>query len=203
MVRPKLRPIIEIYEENASFWKNERRCSPFFEKKYMEWVLAQLSPNDTLLDLGCGSGYPISEYFLKRDIKITGVDSAHSMIEITKADFPEGQWLVADMRTLDLSQKFNAIIAWDSFFHLNFEEQIAMFPIFKKHLNPNGLLVFTSGPDRGEAIGDMNGNPLFHASLSAAEYRTLLKENNFEVVTYHPEDKECGGHTVWLCRQTT
>lgn len=200
MPQQVLRPVTDIYEENAFFWKNERLRSSFSERKIMEWILDQLSAGNELLDLGCGSGYPIGEYFLKSDIKVTGIDLAPSMIEIAKTDYPNGQWTVDDMRSLNLKKRFNAIICWDSFFHLRIDEQIQMFPLFKNHLNPNGILVFTSGPERGEAIGDMNGNALFHASLDEAEYRALLKENSFEVERYLKEDKDYGGHTIWLCK---
>lgn len=203
MDKPKLRPVIEIYEESASFWKEERAKSTFSEKKYMNWILERLSPGDEILDIGCGSGFPIADHFLKNGFKVTGIDAVQEMIEFAQMAFPDAAWKVADMRTLNLHQKFGAIVAWDSFFHLNFLEQEQMFPIFKNHLKPAGLLVFTSGPERGEAIGDMNGNPLFHASLSPDEYRKLLNENGFDVESFHPEDKDCGGHTVWLCRQSS
>lgn len=198
---PELRPIIEIYEDTAEFWKNQRLRSSFSEKKYMDWASSHLQYNSQILDLGCGSGYPIADYFIKNKMQVTGVDGAQAMIEIAQKDYPLAQWKVADMRTLNLQKKFDAIISWDSFFHLNFEEQAQMFPIFKNHLNVHGLLIFTSGPQRGEAIGDMNGHALYHSSLDENEYRELLLQNGFEVVSYDPENKDCGGHTVWCCKK--
>lgn len=195
-----LRPVIDIYEDSAEFWSRERARSPFFEKKYMEWALAHLSAGDELLDLGCGSGFPIADFFLRNGIKVTGVDAASAMIKVVSEHYPAGKWQVADMRKLSLGRKFSAIIAWDSFFHLTFSEQEKMFPLFREHLLVKGILVFTSGPERGEAIGDMNGNPLFHASLAPEEYRRLLEANGLEAVSFHPNDLDCGGHSIWLCR---
>lgn len=166
----------------------------------MEWALKQLPPGAELLDLGCGSGFPIADFFLQHEIKVTGVDAASAMIEVAKKRYPASRWHTADMRSLSLGRKFNGIIAWDSFFHLNFAEQEKMFPIFRAHLLHPGVLVFTSGPEKGEAIGDMNGNPLFHASLDPNEYRQLLKLNGLEAVSFQPNDPDCGGHSVWLCR---
>jgi hypothetical protein len=60
--------------------------------------------------------------------------------------------------------------------------------------------MFTSGPAEGEAIGDFEGEPLFHASLSPDAYRALLNAHGFEVVAFVPEDPTCGQHTVWLAR---
>jgi predicted TPR repeat methyltransferase len=133
-------------------------------------------------------------------MRVTGVDAAAAMIKQARERYPQATWQQADMRSLELKRKFRAIVAWDSFFHLTIEEQERMFPIFRSHLLEDGALVFTSGPERGEAIGDMNGNPLYHASLSRDEYRALLKANGMEEVSYHPKDRHCGDHTIWLCR---
>ncbi len=166
----------------------------------MSLVSEQLRPGDGLLDLGCGSGQPIAEFFLNQGIQVTGVDVSSAMIQIAQRKFPNGTWLQSDMTSLDLNKKFAAIIAWDSFFHLGHAEQEQMFPIFRSHLSPKGILVLTSGPERGEAIGDLNGEPLYHSSLSPSEYRELFRANSLEEVSFHPNDPECGGHTVWICR---
>ncbi|WP_312011819.1 MULTISPECIES: hypothetical protein [unclassified Bradyrhizobium] len=62
--------------------------------------------------------------------------------------------------------------------------------------------MFTSGPAHGEAIGSYRGEPLYHASLDATEYRVLLCANGFDVVAHVVEDPDCGGHTVWLAQLT-
>ncbi|MFY9658132.1 MAG: hypothetical protein WAK01_16395 [Methylocystis sp.] len=35
-------------------------------------------------------------------------------------------------------------------------------------------MMFTSGPAHGEAVGELYGEPLYHASLNPTEYRALL-----------------------------
>ena len=61
--------------------------------------------------------------------------------------------------------------------------------------------MFSSGPSHGEAIGDLFGDALYHASLAPEEYRALLKQYGFEVVKMVAEDVECTGHTVWLAQR--
>jgi cyclopropane fatty-acyl-phospholipid synthase-like methyltransferase len=99
-----------------------------------------------------------------------------------------------------LERRFDAIIAWDSFFHLSQDEQRAMFPVFQRHIAPNGILLFTSGPRADEHVGTMYGEELLHASLSPDEYRALLARSGFRVLHFAPEDPKCGGHTVWLAQ---
>ena len=105
-----------------------------------------------------------------------------------------------NMRSLSLARHFNGLLAWDSFFHLGHDDQRRMFPIFRQHAAPRAALMFTSGPAHGEAIGNYQGEPLYHASLDPDEYRALLSANGFEVVAYVAEDPDCGRHTVWLAQ---
>ena len=153
-----------------------------------------------MVDLGCGCGVPIGRYLIERRCRVTGVDAASAMIAMCAERFPEGEWLVADMRTLSLNRTFNGIIAWDSFFHLSQADQRRMFAIFKRHAASGAALMFTSGPSAGEVVGSYRGEPLYHASLDSAEYRALLHDGGFDVVTHVVEDPTCGLRTIWLAQ---
>jgi len=92
-------------------------------------------------------------------------------------------------------------LAWDSFFHLTPDDQRQMFMQFARHAKLGTVLMFSSGPAYGEAIGELFGEPLYHASLAPEEYRHLLAQYGFEVLNMVAEDPECTGHTVWLARK--
>ncbi len=125
------------------------------------------------------------------------------MITVCKDRFPHQTWRVADMRSLSVGAAvFNGILAWDSFFHLCHDDQRRMFPIFRAHAAPRAVLMFTSGPAFGVAVGTFQGEPLFHASLDGAEYCALLEESGFAVVEHAVDDPTCGRHTVWLAQLT-
>lgn len=199
------KPTLQLYNEIADWYADRRGMaksgSPLMEKKYLDAVISHLPKAGSVLDLGCGIGRPLAEYFYSRGYTVMGVDGAPNMIEKARAFRPEGRWIVADMRTLALGEQFDACLAWDSFFHLTPEEQRPMFPIFRDHLKSGGVLLFTSGPDAGVAIGSMNDQEVYHSSLSTAEYRALLDANGFTVLDHRVEDPECGKHTVWLARK--
>ena len=62
-------------------------------------------------------------------------------------------------------------------------------------------MMFNTGPAAGEAIGTYRGDPLYHASLDADEYRALLGGCGFEVVVHLAKDwKTGGGRTAWLAK---
>ena len=194
--------IIGLYERRALDWVGDRsRQTKFIERPWLDRFAALAKPGGTILDLGCGSGKPMAAYLLTQGFDLCGIDSSPTMISLCRENFPDRQWIVADMRTLDLQRRSDGVMAWDSFFHLTPDDQRRMFPVFRAHAAPGAPLMFTSGPRHGEAIGTLRGEPLYHASLAPDEYRSLLAANNFTVVAEKMEDPECGGHSVWLARR--
>jgi trans-aconitate methyltransferase len=191
----------ELYQLIAKDYDRDRSRS-LMEAGYLRDLLSRLDRDARVLDLGCGCGEPIALFFIEHGCQLTGIDAAPAMISLCRERFPHATWLVRDMRTLGLDRRFDAILAWDSFFHLCADEQRRMFPIFRQHITPRGLLLFTSGPRAGVEIGDLYGHELFHASLDAEEYQRLLARHGFDVLLHRVEDRDCGRHTVWLAQHT-
>ncbi len=192
--------IADLYERHARQWAADRGTQLGVEKGWLDRFVQLLPIGAATLDLGCGSGEPIARYLIGRGLAVTGVDTSPTLISLCQARFPASRWIVADMRTLKLGETFNGILAWDSFFHLNGRDQHRMFAVFKRHAAPGAALMFTSGSRRGEAIGSYRGDPLYHASLSSKEYRSLLTAKGFRVTAHLANDPDCGGHAVWLAR---
>jgi 2-polyprenyl-3-methyl-5-hydroxy-6-metoxy-1,4-benzoquinol methylase len=132
---------------------------------------------------------------------VTGVDASPEMIDFFRKRHPSASVHLADMRTLALQQKFNGILAWDSFFHLNPHDQTRMFALFARHAAPGAALMFTSGPAAGEMVGWLFGDELYHASLDPMDYRRLMAETGFAVMHHVAEDQQCGHRTVWLAKR--
>jgi len=192
--------IASLYDNFAREFDQDR-CKDLMESRYLHEILNRLNARKHILDLGCGSGEPIAKFFIEADCIVTGVDIAGAMLDMCRARFPQSNWIQCDMRSMKLRQQFDAIIAWDSFFHLSQDDQRRMFPAFREHLSPEGLLMFTSGLKAGISVGRMYGCDLYHASLDAEEYEFLLASIGFEVLLHRIEDPACGNHTVWIARQ--
>ncbi len=192
--------VIALYERHARAWDADRgrRLGP--EKLWLDRFASLLPRGAAVLDIGCGSAEPIAKYLIGRGFDVGGIDASPAMVSICRERFPGREWVVADMRALSLGRRFQGLVAWDSFFHLPREDQRRMFSVFAAHAAPGAALLFTSGPSHGEAIGVYRGEPLYHASLAEAEYRSLLLRNGFDAVSHAKEDPECGGRTLWLAR---
>ena len=200
--------IVDLYERNAEAW-DEDRGSSLWEPHEPYWLgrFTELLPaGGTVLDIGCGTGEPIARHLPAAGFAVTGLDSAASLLAIAARrgpgfGTPPPEWIVGDMRQLDLGRTFDGLLAWHSFFHLTPEDQRPMFARFARHAAPGTALMFTSGPEHGEAIGEWRGEPLHHGSLAPAEYRHLLNANGFDIIDHrvgHPVI--AGGPTVWLAK---
>lgn len=197
MEKGERKNVYQVYNKIGD-WFAENRYADSVESVYLDAIIEQLAPNASMLDVGCGNGKPILEYFINHNIQVVGIDGSEKMVELARANFPDIRLMQLDMRKLRLDEKFEVVIAWHSFFHLPAEDQPAMFEIFRDHLKPDGILLFTSGTERGEAWGINGGENLFHASLDTEEYHALLKDNQFVVVRHQVNDPDCGGANVWM-----
>jgi len=195
----KTRNVFEAYNDIAE-WFSENRYQGLMEKAYLDRLIEIIGKGANVLDLGCGTGMPMMNYLFMQGMNVTGIDGSHRMLSIAKKNLPSAHFLQADMRQLSLNQKFDAIIAWNSFFHLPPDDQPPMFDIFKKHLNAHGILLFTSGKEHGETWGMNGGINLFHGSLDTHQYQLLLKSHNFQVLQYKEDDPACGNLTVWMAQ---
>ena len=199
MAKGEKENVYKVYNKIAT-WFSENRPTGLMEKGYLDDLITRLPTNATILDLGCGIGNQILKYLASKKLDVVGVDASTGMLKIAQANFPLIEFILQDMRFLNLNKKFDAIIAWHSFFHLPASDQPAMFQRFEEHLNPNGILLFTSGTKNGEAWGINGGENLFHASLNTKEYEDLLKKHHFEILNHKINDPDCGFATVWMAR---
>lgn len=192
--------ILPTYNAVAIDWDTQR-SQALFERKWLNRMM-KLAPGKTVLDIGCGTGRPIARYLLGKGATVTGLDGAPGMLNLFQTNLPDARAILADMRGVDLGETFDALLAWNSFFHLSADDQRAMFAVFARHANPGAALMFTSGPEKSERTGQVAGKSVYHASLDPSEYECLLNANGFRVKHFHPEDPDCAGHTIWLAKFT-
>lgn len=192
--------VYESYEHIVS-WFDNARTKTLMESEYLNLMLNAVPAGGSVLDLGCGTGEPIAQFFINKGFKITGVDGSKKMIALCKNRFPSERWIISDMREINLQQRFDVILAWHSFFHLDHDSQRNMFKVVDAHIKPGGIFAFTSGEEEGEVWSDNGGQQLYHASLSTKEYSKLLKDASFTVLIHKIRDPGCGSATVWVAKK--
>ena len=189
---------IAIYEKHAEGW-DKHRPRLLREKPWLNKFIQSLPPSAAVLDVGCGAGEPISRYLVEQSCSVTGIDSSQAMIGTCRSRFPDEAWIVMDMRELALDKEFDGIIAWDSFFHLKPDEQRNTLHRFIQHLRPGGVLLLTVGHEAGEVLGTVEGEAVYHSSLSPEEYKHILGSAGCQNVEMVLKDESCD-RTVLLAR---
>lgn len=188
-----------VYDRSAAEW-HAARGPLAHEARWLDLATGALAPGAAVLDLGCGSGYPIAAALLARGLAVTGVDFAPAMLAIARQSLPMGHWIEADLTELPDLGCFDAILGWDSLFHLSPEAQRRLLPRLAGWLRPGGHLLFTAGPEAVEAWGAVSGGPVWHASLAPAAYVSLLETAGLQLRRFVAEDPETAGRSVWLFR---
>lgn len=155
-------------------------------KEVREW--AQTLPRgSSVIDLGCGPGFPITAVLVEEGLQVFAVDPAPSFVAAFQRNLPGIRVTcesVLESRLFD--RTFDAVLAWGLIFLLPIEEQRRLIQRFADILAPAGRLLFTS-PAKPAVWNDaMTG--LESISLGAEEYRKLLSAAGISVTAEY-EDK--------------
>ena len=135
------------YEEIAEHFMRTRnpRIGP---SNVREWCRT-LAPGSSILDLGCGSGVPISQVLLEEDLDVYGVDASAKMIEAFRERFPNAHAQCCAVEDSDFfGRKFDGAIAWGLMFLLPPDVQPLVIHKVANVLNRNGKFLFTSTEQR-------------------------------------------------------
>lgn len=169
------------------------------EQKYLDLLIQNLPPKACILDVGCGSGYPIAAYFLQKGFQVTGVDASKELLKIAQHHHPGLKWVYGDVRTVVIPEQYDAIVEWWCLFHLPKADHAKMFERFAFWLKPGGFLEFTTGDSEYEgASSDMLDQELNFYSLSPDHYERFLGENGFTLLL---KEHDQPGHLVWLAQK--
>ena len=144
-----------------------------------------------MLDIGCGTGYPIADYLSEQGFFVTGIDISEKMIEKAKAyEIKNAEFFVEDILTFQSAEKYDGIIAFDSIWHIPAQQQQNIYRIIASLIEDGGYFLFTHGKSKGSVSGRMFGEEFHYSSLDAGRVRELLDENGFEIVRWEVDFKE-------------
>lgn len=151
-----------------------------------------------VLDIGCGTGIPVTKILLDAGLAAYAVDASPSMIKAFREKFPDVPVACEPVeRSAFFDRSFDGIIAVGLIFLLSEEIQRALIPKMAAALNPGGRLLFTSPLQKIEWNDAMTEQP--SRSLGAEEYRELISASGLSIV--EELDDEGGNHYFNATRQ--
>ena len=204
----------EIRKENTSFptpdetGKAYDRISAWFREEtrnsscgmpFLEELISLLEEHAHVLELGCGYGR-MTRVLLDRGFRVTGVDVSAEMLRFAASYVPEACLVQADASEFRTGKTFDAVLAWDSLFHLPPDRHRPMLEHIARFLKPGGLLLMTGGSRHGSVSGAMNGVMFHYSTLSMEEYRAELEKHGFLILKM-VQDQLPEEHLVTLARK--
>src|SRR6266567_3357711 len=143
----------------------------------------------SVIDLGCGPGFPITSVLVDEGLHVFGVDAALSLAAAFQRNLPGTPILCEAVQVSRLfDRSFDAVLAWGLMFLLKAEEQHRLVQRFAEILVPNGRLLFTSPAQPVVWKDVMTG--MESVSLGAEEYRKLLGAAGISVESEYEDEGE-------------
>ena len=185
MINTKINP----YDEICPQWDEYRKKTSV--NKCIADFSRRLKPNSSILDVGCGTGYPIDFFLSERGFRITGLDSSAKMIEkAASLKLKNTEYHVADLFGFRTEEKFDAIIAFDCLWHICHDNQKYIYGTIASLIKKGGYFIFTHGKKDGEIYGEMMGQTFYYSALDAEEVKKILISEGFEIISFTENYKE-------------
>lgn len=204
------------YDYIAEQWHANFRGQTYIDSvlSYVDKILEGLPLEAKVLDLGCGTGNPIAKHIIKRGFCVIGVDQSKKLIEIAKTVVPEAELIHADMVEIQFAEKFAAVVAWDSVFHIERKYHSAIYRKLAGSLESGGrFLLSIGGSDAKDSANDdsnmegftseMFGHTFFYSRYAPKIARKLLEDEGFEIEVWEVDDPNSRGHIAVIARKVT
>ena len=157
-------------------------------------LLAELSGDPKVLDVGCGDG---ARTLANLPPGSVGVDISRRGLELARKTVPEARLVHGEMSALPFADDaFDAVTAYHAVFHVERERHPEVYAEFSRVLRPGGTLLMTLPSGRFETVrrGWMGGEMFFSAP---GRERTVeaLRDAGFTTVETTTATDPLGGST--------
>jgi SAM-dependent methyltransferase len=143
---------------------------------------ARSLPSDaTALDLGCGSGFPITKVLVDEGLTVYGVDASPTLVAAFRRHLPGVPVACESVEASTFFDRpFDAILSWGLWFLLPTATQLDLPRRIANALQPGGRLLFTAPPQAITWLDAMTGEE--SRSLGAETYRRSLSAAGLSVL---------------------
>ena len=123
-------------------YHERRTLRHVFHKRRIDALAALVPTPGRVLDAGCGSGV-LCRLLADRGCRVTGVDIDPARVAWCRRLVPEGEFRAGDVRTVQLSVRYDAVVCSEVLEHLDAVARPAALRNLAAHLRPGGTLIVT------------------------------------------------------------
>ena len=180
MSPPSPRDASAGYEAIAEAFRVARERASVGAALIKEWARS-LPPGATVLDLGCGTGVPVTAALAHAGCQVWGIDAAPSLVRAFHERFPQFPGACEDLLTSRFfDRRFDAVVAVGVLFLLAPDAQRQLFRQVADALRHDGTFLFTAPPI--PAIWDDVLTGRRSESLGASAYHAALAAVDLDIV---------------------
>ena len=185
-----------LYDRIAAWWDNqEDQLTAGIQ--FVQAAIKLSANKGKALDVGCGSGGRIITALSGAGFQVTGLDVSEAMIENARKRHPGSRFIPGDICEWQPQEQYDAIIAWDSIFHVPYSAQRRVVVKLCEALAKGGVILFTAGGVDGETTGEMRGLDFYYSSLAEEQYLRIMKEHGCKCVLMQ-RDQYPEEHVVFI-----
>lgn len=194
----QVRRVVEAYDRAADRYAAARVPITGSFYRLLDRLVEPLPAGASVLDVGCGHGVP-ARYLVDRGFRVTGLDGSARLLERARKAVPEATFLLGDMRSAYPGGPYDAVLAWDSVFHVPRGNHAVVFARFRSWLEPGGRLLLSLGGSGGEDFtSEMLGETFFYSGHTPEASIELLEGAGFEIEHWEIDDPSSRGHIAIL-----
>jgi SAM-dependent methyltransferase len=168
------------YDQVAAAYLERRRTnSP--DLALLEHLTSKLRRHASILDAGCGAGYPISAALVE-EFNVTGIDFSLTQLRLARDLVPAAKLACQDLTAMGFAaQSFDAICSFYTIIHVPRELHFRILMCFHRLLIPGGLALLCLGAEdlKEDIETDFFGAEMYWSHYDEPTNRRMLKEVGF------------------------
>jgi SAM-dependent methyltransferase len=165
------------------------RRSPVIGVSVVRNWAAAIPSGGSILDLGCGHGFPISSALAEGGFSVYGVDASPDLVLEFRRRLPKAQVKCEAVEVSSFfDRRFDAAISIGLMFLLNEQSQRQLISRVSAAVSPGGAFLFTAPKQAVSWTDVLTGQR--SQSLGSEAYEALLKNGGFDLVNGFADEGE-------------
>ena len=166
---------------------------------FYKYTAAQLpqEAESEILDLGCGTGLELEEYFLLNpSAHITGIDLSQAMLKALKTKFPDKNLNLICNSYFDVElgvEKYNAAVSVESLHHFTCASKLSLYRKILRSLKQNGYFILTDYFAESEAL-----EKEYFETFEKLKQEQCISDHGF----YHYDTPLTVGHEIAVLKKS-